>query len=74
MKSDTCSVEPFEASNLVCNVPVENGIIQNHGTCELSRSNETIETMYCFNGYLYIRYIQQQGILNSLTVFVNQRI
>ncbi|VDH95623.1 Hypothetical predicted protein, partial [Mytilus galloprovincialis] len=61
VESQTCSVESFDESNLVCNVPVENGIIRNNGTCDLSRSNEIIKTMYCYYGYLYMSNIKHQG-------------
>lgn len=68
VESQDCSVESFEARNLVCNVPIEDGFIQNNGTCDLSRSDEIIKTMYCYHGYLYISYTKQQGIWNNLSV------
>ncbi|CAG2241797.1 unnamed protein product [Mytilus edulis] len=67
VESQACSVESFEARNLVCNVPIENGFIQNNGTCDLSRSNEIIKTMYCYHGYLYILYTKQQGRVKRAT-------
>ncbi|CAC5361884.1 unnamed protein product [Mytilus coruscus] len=68
LESKTCSVESFEESNLDCNVPVENGMIQNNGTCDLSHSDEIIKTMYCYHGYLYISYMKQQGRVKRATL------